>query len=80
MTQFCKECGSALQPGEVFCKTCYSHERDEYRIVKEYLRTHPNSNAMQIANETGISISKIMKYIRNGSLTVVTNDGQRRSR
>jgi hypothetical protein len=80
MTQICNACGSAIPHGEEFCRTCYSNDMDDYRIVKNYLRAHPNSNAMQIANATGISVSKIMKYIRSGSLTVVDIDSHRRSR
>jgi hypothetical protein len=55
-------------------------ELDEYRIVRNYLRSHPNSNAMQIANATGISISNILRYIKSGSLTMVDNDRRRPGR
>lgn len=80
MSQLCQSCGIPTQPGEVFCHNCYTTEMDEYRVVKNYLRANPNSNAMQIANATGVSVSKIVKYIRSGSFTIVDTTAQRRSR
>lgn len=44
-------------------------EKETFHKVKDYLRSNPNSNAMQIAMATGVSISKISKYIREGTLT-----------
>ncbi len=80
MSTLCQSCSMPIQPGEVFCSSCYANEMDEYRIVKDYLRANPNSNAMQIANATGVSVSKIIKYIRSGSFTIVDSNAQRRSR
>jgi hypothetical protein len=57
---------------------CQAGDRDDYKVVRDYLRAHPNSNAMQVSNATGVSVSKILRYIRTGSLTVVDNDGPRR--
>ncbi|WP_134686003.1 zinc ribbon domain-containing protein [Brevibacillus migulae] len=80
MSKQCQSCGMPIRPEEEFCTDCFSSEMDDYRIVKNYLRANPNSNAMQIANATGVSVSKIIKYIRTGSFTVVDSPGQRRSR
>jgi hypothetical protein len=78
MSGFCKICGSPKQAKEEFCPACHQGDLDDYKIVRNYLRAHPNSNAMQVSNATGISISKILRYVRNGSLSVVDNDGPRR--
>lgn len=80
MSHICDKCGSIMQANDVNCQNCCQIEMDEYKIVREYLRTHPNSNAMQVANATGISISNILKYIKDGSLTVVNSENQRRQR
>lgn len=79
MSDICNVCGTQILPEDPYCKTCYANDMDEYRTVREYLRNYPNSNAMQVANATGISVSKIMKYIKNGSLTVV-DEGRRQQR
>lgn len=79
MSEFCQNCGSNKSPNDDYCLNCQD-ELEEYRVVREYLRAYPNSNAMQIANATGISISKILRYIRSGSLSVVEHEGQRKPR
>jgi len=71
MNMICQKCGNIKPAGEDVCRICSYSDRDEYHIVRDFLRNHPNSNAMQIANATGISVSKILRYIRTGSLTVV---------
>jgi NAD-dependent DNA ligase len=77
MSKGCPYCGNALQKYEFFCEQCAQDEFLCYRAVKDYLRKYPSSNAMQIANATGISVSKILQYIKNGSLAVVEQEGRR---
>ncbi|MGE5703518.1 MAG: hypothetical protein ACM32O_13390 [Clostridia bacterium] len=71
MSPTCPYCKNSMRPHEFFCSTCAQDEYISYRAVKDYLRKYPSSNAMQISNATGISVSKIIKFIRDGSLTVV---------
>ncbi|MGQ7278927.1 hypothetical protein ACT91Q_13220 [Brevibacillus thermoruber] len=80
MSQICSQCGHPIPLHESSGPTCMQCKLDEYRIVRNYLRSHPNSNAMQIANATGISISNILRYIKSGSLTMVDNDRRRPGR
>jgi len=77
MLDICMKCGSEMSPGEYICKVCGESDRDEYRMIRNYVRSFPNSNAMQIANATGISVSKILRYIKNGSLTMVDDHSRR---
>lgn len=77
MTDTCFKCGSEMSPGEYTCKVCGQNDMDEYRMIRNYVRSFPNSNAMQIANATGISISKILRYIKDGSLTVIDRPSRR---
>lgn len=77
MSYTCVKCGSPMNPRETACQICGHSEMDEYRIIREYVRNHPHSNAMQVANATGISISKIVRYIKEGSLTVIDNQPRR---
>lgn len=77
MTDICLKCGSEMSPGDYSCGVCGQNDMDEYRMIRNYVRSFPNSNAMQIANATGISVSKILRYIKNGSLTVVDSQSRR---
>ncbi|MFY0542539.1 hypothetical protein [Brevibacillus sp. H7] len=80
MSEICQKCGNIKPAQEEVCRVCNHSDMDEYRAVREYLRSNPNSNAMQIANATGISVSKILRYIKTGSLTVVDSEYSRRQR
>ncbi len=75
----CPACGGAKPLVQAYCQECLETEKNQYRIIREYLRSYPNSNAMQVANATGISISKITRLIREGALSVLDDDGPRRS-
>lgn len=79
MNDTCLKCGSPMNPRESSCQVCGQNDMDEYQLIRNYVRSYPNSNAMQIANATGISVSKILRFIKNGSLTVV-DDHPRRGR
>ncbi|MGG4456195.1 hypothetical protein [Brevibacillus porteri] len=76
-TDTCLKCGSPMGRGEYSCQVCGENEIQDYQMIRNYVRSYPNSNAMQIANATGISVSKILRYIRNGSLTVVDSPSRR---
>jgi hypothetical protein len=78
MTDACLNCGSPMNPRELICTVCGQNERDDYLTIRQYLKSYPNSNAMQIANATGISVSKILRFIKNGSLSVVDQDFPKR--
>lgn len=80
MSEVCSICGCPKPSNLELCTNCNDKEMAEYKKVKEYLRSYPNSNAMQVANATGISISKITKFLREGLLTSSRDDHSRRIR
>ncbi|PSL48603.1 hypothetical protein B0H94_104204 [Salsuginibacillus halophilus] len=64
----CKSCGMKPSTGELnYCEDCMTKDQHDYQKIRAYLRLNPNANAMQIANETGISVSRITYFIKNGS-------------
>jgi len=67
----CAICSRSKEsPAEKLCSQCKESEMQIFQAVRDYLSKHPFSNAMQIANETGIPISKITKFIKQGSFTI----------
>ncbi|MGC5327365.1 hypothetical protein [Brevibacillus sp. SYSU BS000544] len=66
--EVCSVCGCPKPSNLDYCTFCNDKEKSEYKLVKDFLRSNPNSNAMQVANATGISVSKITKYLRDGLL------------
>jgi predicted amidophosphoribosyltransferase len=67
---FCPSCGKVKEDKTLsHCELCYKQERSDYEKVRDYVRKHPNSNAMDVARKTDVDISKIMKYIKNKALS-----------
>ncbi|MBO8163552.1 MAG: hypothetical protein H0Z34_07505 [Brevibacillus sp.] len=67
----CPACGGSKRQDRYYCTDCCENEQLVYKLIRQYLRTYPHSNAIQVANATGIPISKITKYIREGSLSIL---------
>lgn len=66
----CKHCFRSFQ-SRVFTMTCdRCKELDEqiFEQMTDYLKTYPNSNAMQIAEGLGIKASLVLKYVDEGRL------------
>lgn len=68
---FCSSCGKVKEDQSLtHCIECYKRERSDYEMVREYIRKTPNSNAMNVAQGTGVDISKITKYIKEKALVM----------
>ncbi|SES91795.1 hypothetical protein SAMN05216389_103177 [Oceanobacillus limi] len=64
----CSHCGKVDTIIYNLCKECYDEEATIIKNVKEYLSKKPNSNAIEVATETGISIDKITRLVKSGVL------------
>ncbi|WP_310601814.1 hypothetical protein [Anaerosporobacter sp.] len=52
------------------CTECEDKDKDDYRIVKEYVQSHANTSAFEVANVTGISVKVIMQFLKEDRLQV----------
>ncbi|WP_047150913.1 hypothetical protein [Aneurinibacillus tyrosinisolvens] len=43
-------------------------DQEDFKKVREYIKNNSAPNAMQIANATGVSVSKITKFIQQGAI------------
>lgn len=69
----CPKCNTPFEETEssvYICSNCGYEEPTEFGIVRAYLEEHGNSTAIEIARDTGISISKINSFLRNGRLEI----------
>jgi hypothetical protein len=41
----------------------------QFTLIEQYLQKYPNSNALQIADGTGIAAYEVVKFIDEGRLT-----------
>ncbi|MFA1822260.1 hypothetical protein ACDX78_19110 [Virgibacillus oceani] len=64
----CMYCGKIDHLTNELCEDCFTEEMDNVKKIKEILAKHPNSNAMEIAQKTNISIDRITRLIKRGTL------------
>ncbi|WP_156291257.1 helix-turn-helix domain-containing protein [Oceanobacillus salinisoli] len=64
----CVNCGKMGQLFHDLCTECYDEEMYMVKEIRGFLKKHPKSNAMDISSETGISITKVTRLIKNGTL------------
>ena len=65
--QICPNCNSHMRYkyGGIFvCDKCGTETTNDYGKVKKYLDEHGPTNAIDLAQQTGVSSSKISAYLR----------------
>jgi len=69
------ELRNCIRCGKVFaytyspvCNKCLEKEEEEYKLVKEYIYENPGSTAFEVSEATGVSVEKIMKFLREERL------------
>lgn len=74
----CKHCQKAFQSPtfSCTCNDCKQIDEEIYGRIKDFLETHPMSNALQISEALEIRNSLILKYIDERKLVIV-KDGQK---
>ncbi len=73
----CSRCGQAythVEGGRDICPACVRVEDDHYGLVFRYLSTRPSATAQEIAQETGVDIKEIYRYVRENRLQLIKND------
>ncbi len=71
--QECKRCGKMFYftgVGKCICPECKAEEEAEFEIVKNYIYEHISATIMQVSKETGVKISRIKSYLRDGRLII----------
>lgn len=68
----CSECGLLFSDeiGHMLCPQCLAKQEKDYLKVVNVLRDRPGLNVSDVARETGLSESFILRIIRNGSIIV----------
>lgn len=63
----CKKIFSNIK-GSSMCLECKIAEETEFSSVREYLRENRKSNIKVVSEETGVTVKKIIKYIKDGRI------------
>lgn len=65
----CRRCGDLYQStGARFCSACLKLEEEEYHMVRQYIREHPDAPVLQVSQATGVSTTRIYEFVRKGKL------------
>ena len=67
----CPRCGKMFnKTDKPICKTCEKEDQDTYEKVREFVKENPDLPINVVAEETEVSVKRIMSYIRDGRLDV----------
>jgi hypothetical protein len=72
----CKRCNKLLTlryEASSLCPDCIDKDKEDYRLVKEYIQTHANANVYEVSKETGVNMKTIMRFINDDRVQVVEN-------
>lgn len=70
----CPKCGRLLKDegeGEILCSRCAVEEGDPYKLVREYIYNHQGATILEVSQATGVSERLILKYLKEGRLTLL---------
>ena len=71
--KICPKCGELMRYafGEVFkCDNCGAEEMTSFGKVRKYIEDHGPSNAANISDGTGVPVSTINRYLREGRIEI----------
>lgn len=73
----CIRCGRLFNyiGGVPLCIACKEDDEEEFKRIKKYLQENPGATISQVASELDVSIEKIKKYLREGRLEIVGDEG-----
>ena len=74
----CSRCGRVFTKsptGFDICPLCIKENDDNYHKIFEFFSRRPSSSAQEIADETGIDIKEIYRYVRENRLRLAKTDG-----
>jgi hypothetical protein len=73
----CRICGRLFaRDGNQECPECHEKDLAEYRIIREYISTHHNVSAVDLNAATGIAISTILRFIKDGRVELMTSNNR----
>ena len=70
----CKLCNKVFYATDSdikYCSDCALTEETTFREVRDFLYSHPKSNAKQINAAIGTPVEKILEYVKAGRITSI---------
>lgn len=57
-----------------FCPECYEIDEEHYQRVRSLVKECPGINIVDVSDKTGVSRTRIMRYLREERLEAVSSD------
>ncbi len=71
----CPRCGKLFAyVGRPICNRCVEQEEEEFKFVKEYIYNNPGATVFEVADATGVSVDKIMRFLREERLEITSEN------
>jgi len=69
----CSVCGAKYTCDKMtkLCHDCRTSDRNLFNVIRDYLYAYPGASINQVTDDTGISSSVVLKYLREGRLQTV---------
>lgn len=73
----CRKCGKIYTyiGGNPICPACKQEEEEDFKRVKEYLYKNPGASISEVSKELEISVEKIKRFLKDGRLEILSDDG-----
>jgi flagellar operon protein (TIGR03826 family) len=73
----CRRCGRIFNyiGGAPICSNCKEQDEVEFRKIKEYLYENPRAALSEVSTVLDVSVEKIKRFLKEGRLEIVGDDG-----
>jgi flagellar operon protein (TIGR03826 family) len=73
----CRRCGKLYNyiGGQPICPDCKDKDEVDFKRVKEYLYQNPGATMSEVSTVLEVSVDKIKKYLKDGKLEIMGDDG-----
>ncbi len=73
----CRKCGKIFTylSGSPICPACKQMDEEDFKRIKEYLYDNPGAGLSQVSVELDIGVEKIKRFLKEGRLEIVSQDG-----
>jgi flagellar operon protein (TIGR03826 family) len=70
----CKACGRLFNRlNNDICPVCVKEEEEKFYLVRDYLKENRRAQIIEVSEATGVEVSLIIKFMREGRLSAVDN-------